>query len=342
MSNSISERVYRNLKPGHSIESNLYQILGKLFETVFGKHSYRLPKNGDVARAEHITEPFNHMYTISGDVQEALGELRTDTDLLTADIVSSTDELKHQLNYLKSEVNYWKLFNGDSDVITVNESLSTSLMLPIEDYTNSVAEGSNIAEVIFDPESGQNKESNKISGPYFAFGDPFGSGIESQPHLALISSVPLQLQGVQIDTSDTDIVKESLAPFERQYALLSTNTFIWHQVDSSNLSLSGRLIIKLVKPVQLSMIEFDTDQQAMIHSISVFDEHLYETRMAGAEELVFYPKLVKEIHIVIKDNVSAAHKLAYTIQAMILNIAGISGSSNAYVYYIDEAARKLV
>jgi len=193
------------LKSTVKIEDADYQLLSALYELYFDKYSFTLPINGEVAREEHVVEPFMELERQDRLIQDLLGQILEDSENLDINTQEIKEQIVHQLNYLKSEANYWKLQrqSQSEDVVEFFESFAPGFTLPITTPQNQL---NSLSEVKFVPANPLNDPpAGLLPERFYSFGQPFIQTESADPVEAIKNQQPIHFQGIVLLNDVTDV-----------------------------------------------------------------------------------------------------------------------------------------
>ncbi|MGD9697620.1 hypothetical protein [Acinetobacter sp.] len=353
MSSNLFQDVYKDLKPSSSIEGRDFQLLQKVYDRFYKEKTYHVPVDGEVARQDHIVAPFEYMEESSKQVQDDFGNLMILAEELDQDIRSTTFNIIERMQYLRNEINYWKLQQQavDSDVIEFYEEFNPEIALPLSgEYTDLTAQLSSLS---FAAAKGSTASaSNRLPQYYYAFGHPFSTGVIANPidELKKGNSVPIKGIALAADSNSIGLFRYFL---NREFEIVNSltpidgaNSIIWSQdtiETSKSLSIAGVLTFSFIRPTRISYLKLDIEDKGLITDIELVGEHNVVHIPGGSVEplnLYISPMTVTQIKISLADKATIA-RLPYTISAYMLNTVDSNNIVDTYVYYRDSAAATL-
>ena len=164
MSNKFASEVFDKLTPSKGVEDHQFQLLENIYKLVYKDYSYKTPVNGEVARQEHILKPFEIISELSGIAQDTLGTLTVQAEELDVDIRNAVYNVTEYMNYLRSEINTWKLqqMPDDNDLVEFYEEFAPGQTLP---YDNSESNIKELSSIQFKPNRAKAGHGDKL--PYY-------------------------------------------------------------------------------------------------------------------------------------------------------------------------------
>jgi len=348
MSNNITRKeLLADVSGSGSRDLEDFQILSALYRHYVDQELFRLPAHGEVAREEHVTAPLEHIQRQSQNLQDQMGYLLTEAETLDSEVKRVYNAVQADLDYLKSESNYWKLQRGvkDNTVLEFYESFNPGLTLE-EDTTVDQIGQLDVVEYV-PADSNIRSGSGKLPHVFTAFGKPFDGITVEDAADELKNQKPVSLQRIALktpDTGGTNVFLTTQLENPNNLNRVPTAPFVWHQEildDLANLMLNGYLRMRFTSPVRMSFLQLLIQPEEVVETVSIYNENGYETVLPMASKLYFAPQRVSEIRLHIQDNISAS-KLAYLLTAFIVVTANTSGAPDYYVYYRDLQAKSIL
>jgi len=344
-SKTILKELADKLKPTVKIEDADYQLLSALYELYFGKHSFTLPINGEVARQGHVTAPLSEIERQDIHIQELLGQLLEDSETVEINTAVIKEQILHQLNYLKSEVDNWRLQKRQQseDIIEFFESFAPGVTLPIKTPQNHINQ---LSQIDFVPGRPVSEPENEILPErFYSFGQPFIDSEPVDPVAALKNNEPLHLQGIILTKENENLDSYLQETFESINSLhrIISQSIIWYQKpsdDPDQLSIDGYIRLQFQQPVLMSYIDIRITPESVVEHISIINIHGQEKQFAGGAPVYFEPDRIQEIRISLNDSM-AARRMSYPLKAYIIRTASINDGGTKHVFYRDYKAREI-